>query len=239
MDDQLSNLAVGRQRGLSHELSSIANNIANAATTGFQREGVVFSEFIVAPAAGASFSFADLNGRFISKRSGEISVTGGALDLAIDGPGYFMLDRGGTQVLTRAGAFERSPEGLLVTPLGEPVLDEASAPIFIPPEGAPLTIAADGTISGEDGPIARLGIVIPVEGSTIRADGAALLTDAAIEPVEVTRLRQGALEGSNVQPVVELARMIEVTRAYERVQSLVEEEDGRIRNALETLGRAV
>lgn len=239
MDELMSTVVLNRQRGLATELAAIANNVANLATTGFRREGVVFAEFVAEAREGDSVSIGDLNGRFISGRSGRVTQTGRTFDLAIEGEGYFMVERNGETLLTRAGAFQTSPEGALVTPDGDPVLDLAGGRIFIPPNAVPVEIGEDGTISGGGRPLGQVAIVRPPDGATVRAAGAALRVDAVPEPIAVPRLRQGALEGSNVEPVTEIARMIEVTRAYERAQALIEDQDSRIRKVMETLGRAV
>lgn len=239
MDDMLIPVAVNRQRGLSTELSIIANNVANLATTGFRREGAVFAEYVAGTRDGGSVSIGDMNGRYVSRAPGPLNVTGRQLDLAIESEGFFVIRRGEREVLTRAGAFQVSHDGVLVTPSGEAVLDDGGAPILIPPEALPLVVAQDGTITGQDGPVARVAIVRPADGASVRAAGAAFLTDQAPEPLAEARVRQGALEGSNVEAVSEIARMIEVTRAYERAQALIEDQDERVRNLLETLGRAV
>ena len=140
MDSSLSYLALNRQIGLAREMDAIANNVANLATTGFRREGLVFAEFVQAAAPGDSVSMADLRGRFVSDRPGELTITGGRLDIAIAGEGFFTILSGGETLLTRAGAFQRSAEGLLVTPDGAPVLDDGAAPIFVPPESASLEV---------------------------------------------------------------------------------------------------
>lgn len=239
MDSTLPYLALNRQIGLAREMDTIANNVANMATTGFRREGLVFSEFVHAAAPGESVSMADLGARYPSARPGELTVTGGRLDLAIEGEGFFAIRSGEETLLTRAGAFMRSAEGLLVTPYGAPVLDDGGAPIFVPPESAALEVAQDGTISLDGAPVGRIGLVTAPPETLTRVAGTAFRPEGETVPVEAPRLRQGALEGSNVDPVVEIARMIAVSRAYERVQGLTEDADERTRETLRRLGQAV
>ena len=239
MDNALYYLTLNRQTGLATELDIVANNIANMDTTGFRREGLAFTEHVLA-ADGQSIAMADASARFASERPGEMQLTGGRLDIAIEGPGYFLLETSEGQVLTRAGSFLRSPEGLLVAAHGERVLDTGGAPVFLPGNAGPLEIGADGTIAGRDGPIARLAVVDALPGAMRRiGDTAWRVEDGDITPVETPRLRQGALERSNVNPVAEIARLIEVTRAYETAQSLIESEDERIRATIRTLGQPV
>ena len=239
MDNALYYLTLNRQTGLASELDIVANNIANMDTTGFRREGLAFTEHVLA-AEGQSISMADTGARYAADLPGEVHLTGGHLDLAIEGPGFFLLETGDGQVLTRAGSFLRSPEGMLVAASGEQVLDTGGAPIFLPADAGPLEIGTDGTIAGPDGPLARLAVVdAPPAEMRRTGDTAWRVEDAAISPVETPRLRQGALERSNVNPVVEIARLIEVTRAYETAQSLIEAEDERIRATIRTLGQPV
>jgi len=239
MDSALHYLAVNRQRGLSGELAAIATNIANIDTPGYRREGRIFAEFVHAAPSGESLSMADLGAAFADPRMGEIAQTGGALDFAIDGPGFFVTEGPTGVLLTRAGAFQHSPQGLLVTSGGAPVLDDGGAPIALPPDGRPVSVASDGTVSVGDVPLARLQVALAAPEDMSRAGNTAFEPRGAVTQVEEPVIRQGALEQSNVDPVAELARMIEVSRGYERVQGLIENEDERIRDVIDTLGQAV
>ena len=239
MDSALPYLTLNRQIGLARELDTIANNVANLGTTGFRREGLVFAEFVRAAAPGDSLSMADLSGRFASDRPGELTVTGGRLDVAIEGEGFFAIRAGEETLLTRAGAFQRSAEGLLVTPDGSRVLDDGGAPIFVPPESASLVLARDGTLSVDGAPVARIGLVTAPTESLVRVGGTAFRATEETVPVAAPQLRQGALEGSNVEPVAEIARMIAVNRAYERVQGLAKDADERTRETLRRLAQSV
>lgn len=239
MDSTLPYLALNRQIGLAREMDAVAGNVANMATTGYRREGLVFAEFVRAAAPGESLSVADLGARFASDRPGELNVTGGRLDAAIDGPGFFRVRLGEEVLLTRAGNFQRSPEGLLVTPDGAQVLDDGGAAIFIPPESAALEIARDGTISLGGAPVARLGVVSAPPEALTRVGGTAFRSRVEPTPLDEPRLRQGALEGSNVDPIAEIARMVAVNRAYEQVQGLVRDADERTGETLRRLGQPV
>ena len=97
---------IGRQVGLLREMDVIAQNIANAATTGYRAEGLVFSEHVSAGTGDApSISFATAGGRHVRQAQGALERTGGTLDLAIEGEGWFLVDVNGTPHLTRAGSF--------------------------------------------------------------------------------------------------------------------------------------
>lgn len=225
--------ALSRQTSLMREMQVIANNIANANTTGYRQEGVIFSEFVAEGDGMAAVSMGAGRIGSTSFRQGTLEQTGGLYDLAIEGDGFFLVEAGDGQRLTRAGAFSPSAEGTLVTSDGHPVLDESGAPIFVPPQAAGLAIARDGTISTEGRPIGRVGVVQPLEPlGMIREGGQLFRSDAGFEPVENPRVMQGFVEASNVDPILQVARMVEVQRAYELGQSFMEREDERIRSAL-------
>jgi len=239
MDNALYYLAINRQRGLATAMDTIANNVANITTTGFRREGLVFSEFVQAPDHGPSVSMADLRTHYPSPRAGELRVTGGRFDLAIQGEGFFQVEGAEGPLLTRAGAFQLSPEGFVVDPQGRRLLDSGAAPLFIPPDARSVTIAPDGSLSVDGRLQAELGVVDAPPETLVRVGDTAYRAREGVQPAQAPRIRQGALEGSNVDPVAEIARMIAVSRAYEQVQGLIEDEDERIRRTIETLGQPV
>lgn len=239
MDNALYYLALNRQVGLRSEMTAIANNLANADTTGFRKETTLFSEFVLASSAGPSVSMADGAVRYASERHGTLALTGARLDLAIEGEGFFQVEDATGRYLTRAGAFQLSPEGFVVTQSGRTLLDAGGAPIFVPPDASTLEVGRDGTLSVDGVEQARIGLVSAPAEALARAGGAAFRTAEPPEPVADARVRQGALERSNVNPIEELARMIDVSRSYERVQTLVRDEDERIRQSIRTLGEPV
>lgn len=228
-----------RQSGLMRELQVVANNIANAATTGFRREGVVFSEYVKAMGDVPSLSMARASARNVDLSQGEISETGGKFDFAIRGEGFFLIETPGGEALSRAGHFTPGPEGDLVNPDGYRLLDAGGAPVAVPPGAASISLAQDGTLSADGVPVARIGLWAPADPNSLRHLAGTLFTADAPEPMEEGAgiLLQGHLEGSNSNPIAEIARMIEVQRAYELGQSLLDREDQRIRNVLQTLGR--
>ena len=239
MDDALYYLSINRQRGLSTELAAIANNIANVDTAGFRKEEMIFSEYVRSTGTGESISMANMGTRFASTSQGEMRITGGTLDLALEGPGYFLTAGAEGTRLTRAGVLQQNDEGVIVTPQGAALLDEGEAPIFLPPDAGSVTVAADGTISADGVPLARIAVVEAAPESLVRTGTSAFAPTAGYTPLESPKIRQGAIERSNVDPVEEIARMISVTRAYEQVQNLIRDEDERIRDAIQTLGQPV
>lgn len=231
--------ALTRQSGLMREMQAVANNIANASTTGFRREGMLFSEHIARlDGVEPSLSMATANVRVVDLSQGGMTRTGGSFDFAIDGTGFFLLQTPQGDRLTRAGSFTPNQNGELVNPDGHRLLDEGGAPIFIPTEAKQIALAADGTLSADGQPVTRIGLYRPIDPTDLNHEAGTLFrADNGVEPASGARLRQGYVEESNVNPVNEIARMIAVQRAYELGQGLLDREDQRIRGVIETLGR--
>ncbi|CAN1491620.1 FlgG Flagellar basal body rod protein [Paracoccaceae bacterium] len=228
---------LNRQSGLMREMGVVANNIANASTTGFRREGVVFSEFVAALDEDPSLSMAHASGRHVDLAQAAVSQTGGQFDFAIQGDGFFLIETPQGDRLTRAGSFIPSAEGELVTPDGFRLLDAGGAPVFIPPDAKAVALASDGTLSANGDPIAQIGLWRPTDPLALTHQSGTLFAATDLEPVEGATILQGMLEDSNVEPVSEIARMIEVQRAYELGQKFLDAEDQRVRGVIQTLGR--
>lgn len=229
---------VMRQSGLLREMQVIANNIANLSTTGFRREGVVFAEHLRRLEDAPSLSMAHASARSIDLSQATAERTGGAFDFAIRGEGFFLVATPEGDRLTRAGHFTPGSEGGLLTPDGHALLDAGGAPVIVPAEAGDPTLAPDGTLSAGGVPLARIGLWQPADPLTLRHQAGTLFAADAVEPApEGATIVQGHLEGANVNPVAEIARMISVQRAYELGQNLLDAEDQRIRGVLQTLGR--
>lgn len=228
-----------RQSGLSNELRVIANNIANASTTGFRTEGVTFSEYVSSLGQEhPSLSMAAGRVRDTDFAQATLTQTGGPFDLAIEGDGFFLIETINGQRLTRAGSFTPDANGDLVTMDGNRVLDAGGAPVFIPQGAGQVGIAADGTISVAGNPIGQIGLVMPDDPNRLLREGGTMFAAPdGFGPAPDARMVQGFLEGSNVNPIVQISRMIEVQRAYELGQTFMDKEDERIRNVLQTAFR--
>ena len=227
-----------RQAGLMREMQLVANNIANASTTGFRREGMVFSEHVKRLEEGPSLSMANGNTRHVDLTQAGLSQTGGTFDFAIQGDGFFQIETPEGLRLTRAGSFTPNADGELVTPDGFRVMDEGGGAVFIPPDAAQISLARDGTLSADGEPLTRIGLWQASDPQQLTHEGGTLFASAGgLEPVEGGVVLQGFVEGSNVNPIAEVSRMIEVQRAYEMGQGLLDREDDRVRNVIRTLGR--
>lgn len=231
-------------------MNVIANNIANVNTTGFRREGAVFSEYVIQAAANSGakipsqsnqnfVSMGRLGAHFDDFSSGDIEKTGGTYDLAIDGDGFFLIGTAAGERLTRSGRFMTNRDGNLITVDGYNVLDEAGSPIQIPPDAGLVAISGDGSISSDGQPLGKIGVVNAQPQSLARTGDNLwyVRNGGQYETVDAPKILQGFLENSNVNPIIEIARMIEVQRAYEAGQKLLEIEDERIAKTVRTIGQ--
>jgi flagellar basal-body rod protein FlgF len=230
-------VTLARQSGLMREMQVVAHNVANASTTGFRREGVVFAEYVAAMDDGPSLSMAHATARNIDLMQAEVIPTGGTFDLAIQGEGFFLVATPQGDRLTRAGAFTPDAAGNLVNADGHALLDLGGAPVAVPPGARAVAVAQDGTMSIEGRPVARVGLWQPADPLSLTHEAGTLFAAGAVEPAGGAVILQGHLEGSNVNPVTEIARMIMVQRAYEMGQGFLDREDARARAVIQTLGR--
>jgi flagellar basal-body rod protein FlgF len=235
MSDAIT-LSVERQSGLMRELTMIANNVANASTTGYKREAAVFAEYMKRVPGEDTMSMGALRGHYTDLTTGAFKETGAVLDVAIEGEGFFGVERGGEQLLTRDGHFQLNAEGGLVTSDGYAVLDEGGAPIELPPETSEISIGGDGTITADGVPFAQLGLFSAAPEDLTRMGGNLWSAGAGLEEIETARLRQGFLEQANVSPTVEMARLIEAQRMYEAGSNMQTDEHERLRSLIEALG---
>ncbi len=226
-----------RQSGLMKEMQVVAHNLANAATSGYRREGIVFTEHVAKLEGEGSVSMASAAARLVDLHQAGLSQTGGTFDLGIQGEGFFMVQTPEGERLTRAGTFMPSAEGTLVTPDGYPLLDAGGAPVVAPSDTASVRISTDGTMSASGGVVAEIGLWRPVDPTSLRHQSGVLFSATEVEPIEQGTIRQGFVEDSNVDPMTEVARMIEVQRAYEMGQKFLESEDQRQKGVIQTLGR--
>jgi flagellar basal-body rod protein FlgF len=224
-----------RQAGLMAQMQAVAHNIANASSAGFKAEGVTFTEYVRRTGGGESLSMAAARVRETALSQGPLERTGGSFDLAIEGEGFFLVETPQGPRLTRAGAFTPDAEGNLVTAQGHRLLDAGGAPVFVPTAEGPVGIAPDGTISAGGRPVGQVGLVVPRDPLALAREGGTLFVAPETEPAPAARVLQGFLEESNVDPVLEVARMIAVSRAYEAGQAFLDREDERIRKTIQAI----
>ncbi len=229
-----SYIALSRQVALQHHMTTLATNLANATTTGYRAQHTVFEQVLERSGQPDRVAFVQDVALARDLSPGPIQQTGNPLDLALDGSGYLSFATPSGTRYGRAGRLELDTDGRLVGPQGRPLLDDGGNPITLPADDHAITIAADGTVSGRTGPIARVGIVGFAHEQALEQVGDGLLASSeAPVPAAGTHLVQGALEGSNVQPIVEMTTMLDTVRAFEGTQKLLDTEHELERQAIE------
>lgn len=228
-------IALSRQVALGRQLEVIANNMANASTPAYKAESMQFSEYLIQADEGAPLSFVEDAAVARDWSPGTLRPTGNPLDLAINGDGYFVISTPDGDRYTRNGRFALDAAGQIVTGDGNPVTGDGG-PLTVASEDGNLTVAADGTVSTEQGIIGKIQLVRFADPQALAAVGAGLYkTDASPEPDSASQLSQGMVEDSNVQPIIEMTNLIQVTRDYAAAQKMVEAEHERQLRAIANL----
>ncbi|WP_334163844.1 flagellar basal-body rod protein FlgF [Phenylobacterium sp.] len=237
-------VGLSRQIVLRREMDIIANNIANADTAGFKVESLMTRADPQAPAftlggpKPVKFVVADGVARDFAQ--GALRKTDGPFDMAIEGQGFFRVQSAEGERFTRDGRFRTDEIGRLTTQGGSPVLDEGGGEITVDPELGPVTIAQDGTISQGGERIGKVAVVAFDDLAVLEKRGDNLYqntSNALPQPALEAKVRQGMLEGSNVQPIAEITRMIEVQRAYESMARMMDSNADLSRRTVERMGR--
>ncbi|MDO8839719.1 MAG: flagellar basal-body rod protein FlgF [Parvibaculum sp.] len=234
-------IGLSRQMAMTREMATIANNLANMNTAGFKSESMLFDQFVMKGASESNgpskITFVQDFGQHRDLRDGTLQMTANPFDVAITGEGYFRVQTETDVLYTRNGHFRLDEAGQLVTANGDPVLTDADAPILFAQDETGITIARDGTVSSSLGLRGKLSVVTFENPQNMQMAGGTLLRTLQDEqPVDEPRLMQGAIEGSNVQPIIEMTNMIEVTRSYASAQKLIDQSDQMRRKAIQELG---
>jgi flagellar basal-body rod protein FlgF len=233
-------IALSRQGVLRREMSMIAQNLANLETPAYRGESLMFVEYLAETQKGDSgeLSFTQDIATIRDLQEGPMKRTENPLDLALSGPGYFAVEAEDGERYTRNGSFQLNDAGEIVTAAGAPVLDVNNNPIQVPPDAAVIEIARDGAVSTEEGQLAQLRLVAFEDEQALkkRADGLyETAEDQVPQAAEEVQVMQGMLEGSNVQGVIEMTRMIDVVRSYQGAGKFTEGEHERMLRAVRTL----
>jgi flagellar basal-body rod protein FlgF len=244
-------VGLSRQVALQRELDVVANNIANINTNGFKADGAVFEEFIGKVARsddmsmrGRQVSFVRDRATWIDMSQGATERTGNPLDVAIVGKGFLAVQTPAGERYTRNGGLQVNNIGQLVTSEGYQVLGE-SGPIVLQPKDRDVSISQDGTISVREGENTvtesergKLRLVNFAQAGQLQKDGTGTFkapNGIAPAPELNSHFSQGSIEKSNVHSVLEMTRMIEVTRSYTQVATMLAQQSDLQKSAIEKL----
>lgn len=245
-------VGLSRQVALHREMDVIANNLANMDTNGFKSEGVTFEQYLSSNAKIARSSPLDRGVSFVRESGstadfseGALQQTGGALDLAIRGDGFFVVDTPQGERYTRNGSFTLNDKGELVNQQGHRVRGQ-NGPIQFDQSDTNITFAREGTITAINGiqnqviERAKLRLVRFDRQEALVREGNGLYSAVGQTPQavkETTSVTQGTLEKSNVKPIVEMSRMMEVMRAYQSLSSMMTKTDDLRKTAIDKLAQ--
>jgi flagellar basal-body rod protein FlgF len=169
--------------------------------------------------------------------AGPVNATENPMDVALNGPGFIGVqnDQGET-LYTRSGNFLMDADGTMITTAGQRVAGQGGGPITIPQGSTEIKIDERGNVSNQDGQIGQMMIVEFPDVQLLEARGNnTYATEQAGTPAENTVVKQGFLEGANVQPVLEMTRMIETSRTFQQIQQTLQGEHERLRDAIQKL----
>jgi len=243
-------IGLSRQSALERQMDAIANNIANVNTAGFKADNTLFEEYLNTPAHEDNFIAQDRRVSFVQDRGtyrdlsqGAVSQTNNPLDVAIDGSAFLTVQTPGGERYTRDGGLHVDNQGQLVTVAGNPVLGTAGPIVFQPtdhdinitPEGVVTVVEGSGRTDAIRG---TLRLVSFTDAQKMLKEGFNLYSageGGAPQADTKSRVRQGYIEQSNVNAVSQMTRMLEVSRAYTAVATLLQQEADLQKNAIQQL----
>lgn len=232
-------VALSSQLALEKRLDTIADNVANAGTVGFRSTDVKFED-VVTGIGSDEVSYASAGATYLSQRNGSLRETENPFDFAIQGDAWFGIETPAGTVMTRDGRFTMRNTGQLTTLNGFPVLDSGGAPIQLDPrEGAP-EVSRDGVIRQNGNLVGAIGLFNFSPGQNFtRFENSGIIPSGEPDPV-VDRMdvgvAQGFVEESNVNPVLEMTRLIMLQRAFESAAAMISQTEGTFDGAVKALG---
>ena len=243
--ENTSFIALSRQGTLRRQMAIIAHNIANMNTTGFKGEKMMFIQHLEKSRGGErilgdKLAFVRDIATVRDTTEGHLVKTGNPLDLAISGDGYFAVETAVGERYTPNGRFRIDEAGQLVNQQGNTILSDGGQPFFFAPGDTEITVSRDGTISTVNGDLGRLRVVTFENQQDMTASAGGLYSsENQPTDVEGPDVVQGMLESSNVQPIIEMTKMISVHRAYESIKRFIDREDERITTMIEEMAKPV
>jgi flagellar basal-body rod protein FlgF len=233
------NVALSGQMVLQRKLETLAHNIANANTPGFRAKEITFAS-ILAQTGERQTAFSAAGDEFTSLRNGGMLKTENPLDVAVSGDAWLAIRTANGTAYTKDGRMKMMDTGELRSMEGNPVLDVSGSPLVLDPSaGAPI-IARDGMISQNGNMLGAIGLFsLDPSAKLTPAGNSGFTSDKPAEPVldfSSNSVTQGFIETSNVNPVLEMARLITVQRAFDSVSAALDSSDNARRDAIRSLG---
>lgn len=232
-------VSLSGQLSLMRRLETLSHNVANVTTGGFRAEEIKFDQ-LLSDKTDSPTAFVSAGSTYISRKAGEVTRSDNPLDVAVTGDAWLAFQGQSGTVYTRDGRMTMTPEGELRTLTGRPVLDVGGAPIQLNPNGGTPLIASDGTITQGGQQLGALGLfTIPAQANLTRQENSGVIPDMPAQPaLDFTRvgILQGYSEQSNVNPVSEISRLIQIQRSFDSISNTMSAAEETLSSAVRTLG---
>jgi len=236
---------------LLRHLEVVSNNIANMNTTGFKGDNILFEEFLGSAARASHSNGGQTNISYVHDRGvwrdftqGSVQATGNPLDIAIVGDGFLTVRAPNGERYTRNGSLQIASNGQLVSGEGFPVLGE-NGPITFQPTDRNIAISKDGRITVTEGANSRtegfrgkLRVVRFAQLQNLQKDGLSNFVapaDTVAQPMTNVNIQQSVLEKSNINSVLEMTRLIDITRTYTQIATMMQQHSDLRRNSIQQL----
>ena len=243
--DNVLYVGLSRQMTLQREMDVIANNVANVNTTGFKLESLmVETDTEHLPVDPTNVNLPNVNfsldaGVVRDFSQGGLTETGGPLSMAIQGQGFFKVMTPQGERYTRDGRFQLDAQGRVVTATGDPVQGD-NGDIVLDPLKGPPKVASDGTVSQQNQAVGKISVVTFASLSALTKEGDGYYgndSNLQPQPADGALVRQGMLESSNVEPITQITRLIQVSRAYENIANMMDQTSQLSSSAVDRLGK--
>ncbi len=222
--DPLTSAAAGGLQARMDSIDILANNLANASTSGFKVDREFYSTYLAPEIAGASDTVGEapvVQRQWTDFAQGTLVNTGNATDLALSGTGFFAVNGPNGTLYTRNGNFRFSPQGMLVTAEGYPVRLTGGQTLQTQ-TGDPIQVQPDGQISQNGSALGQLELTdFKDNGQVNKLAGAYFKASSGVAPATNTQVYQGKVEASNASPAESAARMVTLLRHFEMLQHAV------------------
>ncbi len=232
-------VALSAQVALSKRLETVSRNVANMNTAGYRADEVKFKE-ILDKAGPDKVSFASGGEVFISRQVGSLNKTDNPLDIAVEGEAFLAVQTPNGVVYTRDGRMQMGTDGVLRTLNGHDVLDAGGLPVIIDPEGGPPNISQNGEVTQGEDVLGTIGLFqFAPDAKLSRRDNSGVIPDKPAIPVQEFSsdgIRQGYVEGANINPIREMTKLIMITRAFEGATAMIDQSNDTQRTAIRELG---
>ena len=242
--DQISILAASAMRSSMQSLDLLANNVANASTSGYKSDSefhtVYTSEAADADATELPVTLPMIERRWTDFAQGLLEPTNNPMDFGLSGKGFFVVKGPNGPLYTRNGNFRMSPDGTVVTSDGYPLLGQDGQPVKATDTGQPLQVSIDGSVIQNGQPLGQVHLVDFKDPTALSKQGNNYYHNVSgKDPLDATeaQIYQGKVEASNVSAAHGAVRLVNVTRQFEMMQKAISIANDMNKEAIEQVAK--